>query len=591
MPTSRKAAAGLLIALPACIPTFNLGLWTGWQTVTEADLLVLIIVGILAWRMPLSRQDFLPTGLPRIAILALIAAIALATVIGLATSVGFAGPSDNAFLRRDNALRIAKGFVEALVLFPFLRQRQRRHGDATTVMAWGMSAGVIVVSLLVIAERLLFTGLFDFTADYRAIGPFASMRVGGGHVGAYFALALPFVMVLPWTPAGTVMALCAGLAGAYALIVTFARTGYAAAAVGVLIAGVCVALQALATGSPRRGLRTITLGLLVLASLAAASLDTGMRQRLTTAAGDLATREANWRIGWATRDQDALTALFGMGLGSYQRAQFARATSNQPSDIRVERDPLGPFVHIVTRSPFFLGQKIVPPHGDAHVSLRIRAAAADDVLGVLLCDKVLVYSDRCRGADTRPATPGAWETVTLTVPSDGLGSGILGGLIRRPIELSLFNTHQGGMLDIAAVTATDSEGRPLLANGDFEAGLFRWIFTDDSHVSWRILNQYLMLMYETGAVGSAAILFFFAIAALAAVRAVRRDDHTAAAILGALCALAVSGMFDNVFEAPRLTTLYTLIALLGLTLWDEPASSDRQTLVAGGREAHDEATR
>ena len=71
------------------------------------------------------------------------------------------------------------------------------------------------------------------------------------------------------------------------------------------------------------------------------------------------------------------------------------------------------------------------------------------------------------------------------------------GLLRRPVELSL-SGPQGHTIEVRDISLTDNHGNPLLANGDFADGLDRWIFTDDSHVSWRMLNQYLMLFFETG---------------------------------------------------------------------------------------------
>ena len=80
----------------------------------------------------------------------------------------------------------------ALALLPLLGARMRTHRDAMVWLGAGMTAGLALVAAAVVAERTVFTGLFDFTTDYRVVGSFSSMNVGGGHIGAYIAMALPF---------------------------------------------------------------------------------------------------------------------------------------------------------------------------------------------------------------------------------------------------------------------------------------------------------------------------------------------------------------------------------------------------------------
>jgi uncharacterized membrane protein len=82
-----------------------------------------------------------------------------------------------------------------LALLPFLGARMRTHRDTMVWLGAGMTAGLALVAAVVVAERSVFTGLFDFTTDYRVVGTFFSMNVGGGHISAYIAMALPFLLV------------------------------------------------------------------------------------------------------------------------------------------------------------------------------------------------------------------------------------------------------------------------------------------------------------------------------------------------------------------------------------------------------------
>ena len=61
--------------------------------------------------------------------------------------------------------------------------------------AWaarGMVAGLALVCLVVLWERAVYAGLFDFSLPYRTSAWFWEMHVGGGAIDAYLAMALPF---------------------------------------------------------------------------------------------------------------------------------------------------------------------------------------------------------------------------------------------------------------------------------------------------------------------------------------------------------------------------------------------------------------
>ena len=371
--------AAFLFVLPVVLPALDLGLWTGWMVVGESDLFVLATLSVLLVRLPPGRQDLLLTGVARWVILAVTAIWIIAAGIGLLSPLG-AEPSDNPYLRPDNALRLAKSLAEATALLPFLHHRQRSHGDAVARFGLGMAAGLAAVTLVVLAERMLFTGVLDFSGAYRVAGPFSSMRVGGGHIGAYAALALPFTLCLSllrprWLAAGLLG--LAGLAGGYTLAVTFARTAYAAGLVGMAVAGAAWLWA-------RRRRRAVAAWVvlapvaLMLAGLAAAAGLTGMRERFAETAPDYATRAGNWQAGLAARDTGLLGTLFGLGLGTYQRAMLTRSAVNRPTDLMLRHDEAGAYVVMRVTTPFFLGQKITPLAGSLHLTLRARCGATGD---------------------------------------------------------------------------------------------------------------------------------------------------------------------------------------------------------------------
>ena len=562
-----------LAVLPAVLPTLDLGLWTGWYMIDEADLFVLATIGILLVRDPLVTADLVPPGWPGIVLVFLVLTFAIGAAIGFGAPLGYTGLSDNPYLRPDNALRLGKSLAEALLLLPFIRRRQRTDADATTWLAAGVVSGLMAVTAIVLAERALFAGILDLGTDYRVAGPFSSMHVGGGHIGAYTALALPFAFALGlssmrWLP----LAGLGGVGGAYTLIVTFARTGYTAGLVGCGVMGLALSRAFWRRGGWARVAMVVPFVLLAAAVAGAASSGV-MRERLMAATGDMLTRESNWRAGWAVRDPGILTDVFGMGLGTYQRTMLSRGTVNRPSDFGLSEDGNGRFVWVRVESPFFLGQKIVlPATGSMHLKLRFRGAIQGAGLGWSVCDKVLLYSDNCQTGRAAAAVPGAWQEVSATIPVAGLGAGIADDLIRRPVELAFFGFPNGASIAMRDIGLTDDAGRPLLTNGDFRRGMDRWLFTDDSHVSWRILNEYLMLLFETGVAGLTAYLAVAGLAIMGGIRSALRGDPIGAAVAGSVTSFLLSGLFDNVLEAPRIATLFYLVCFAGMLLWDAPAA-------------------
>src|SRR5579885_3583804 len=279
-----------LVAVPAALPALDLGPWSGWTFVEEPDAVVLTSVAVLLLRAPPRRGDFRLAGLPGLAV-ALAAASCLAGVGMALARGGLGGASAIAELSPLDPLRV--GAVAAAAL----------------------------------AERVLFVQLFAFDTMYRIVGPFSSMHFGGGYIGAYVAMALPFLFV-PAPRGRRVMAVVSFLiaVGAlYTLVVTYSRAAYASA----LIAGVAAgAGQLFVALRGRVGVRALALPAVLLlavgAAVATAATDARfMEWRLGHFRPDLDRRVREWRAGLALGDPGAATGLFGMGLGSYARTVLA----------------------------------------------------------------------------------------------------------------------------------------------------------------------------------------------------------------------------------------------------------------------------
>ena len=109
---------------------------------------------------------------------------------------------------------------------------------------------------------------------------------------------------------------------------------------------------------------------------------------------------------------------------------------------------------------------------------------------------------------------------------------------------------------------------------DFHAGMARWYFTEEEHLVWRMKNQYLMTLFETGVLGVVALFALLGAALLAALRAMRAGEPMGAVLAGSISAFAVSSVFNYLLEAPRIATLVYLLCFLALSI--APASKPNQ---------------
>jgi hypothetical protein len=281
-----KRPAAWLIVLPAVLPVVGFAPWTGWLVVEEIDILALGVAagGYAAlWRRAQDESPRAPveraargrsgTWIALIALFALWNAVTVAR--GIAASGSSAGGWFDGYYDALNSVRVGKGFFVALLLLPLaldqLRQSARR---ATALLTAGMALGACAAAVAVVWERAAFTGLLDFSADYRATGLFWEMHVGGAALDGFLLLTIPFVVALLLSAAGRIQvgaAISALLLVSYACLATFSRGVYLAVPVSLAL------LLILLIAQSRQDLRAtalaqVTNGVLLTAVMAVVSV-------------------------------------------------------------------------------------------------------------------------------------------------------------------------------------------------------------------------------------------------------------------------------------------------------------------------------
>jgi hypothetical protein len=238
----------------AGLPLAGLASWTGWQVLDELDLLVLAAAAGGYARMASSAA---PSPSARRAAGVSLAAVVVIMLVLVADGWGlWRGLSAwdggrfgwfDGYTEPFNSLRLAKSLPLAVLVTPLLvRELRISQSRVVGLIGVGMVTGLTLASIAVGWERLAFTGLLDFSTDYRATGPFWEMHVGGAALDGYLALTAPFLIWALLRARGPlqwgVLAVSSILA-VYAALVTFSRGVYLGVPLGLLVAIVLLSRQ------------------------------------------------------------------------------------------------------------------------------------------------------------------------------------------------------------------------------------------------------------------------------------------------------------------------------------------------------------
>lgn len=226
----------------APLPLIGLAPWSGWISFEELDLLVTACGcgGYLAYALQLNGRDRAPawrhglvfSPLTLLLVLALAASTLWSVKRGFADAGGFQFGWFHGYHEAMNSVRNAKALFLALALLPLWTA-------AAAARPRGFSRGLLLGLVLALAggcaaalwERLAYTGLLDFSTDYRTTALFWEMHVGGAALDGFLVLTLPFALLAllrtrsPWR---FVAGLAVALLAIYAVLTTFSRGVYLA---------------------------------------------------------------------------------------------------------------------------------------------------------------------------------------------------------------------------------------------------------------------------------------------------------------------------------------------------------------------------
>lgn len=563
-----------LFLLPALLPIADLAPITGWFFLEEIDLLLLATVACCVGRV--SWPDTaLPAWSPLFYLGMMLMTIACLVGLwrGLQPWPGLAALDDpnafNNYLSPFNAVRVAKGWLWALLLLPLLRRTAgARLERVSSHFVPGMLAGLVLVAGAAVRERVLFPGLLNLSSDYRITAPFSAMHTGGAALDGYLALCAPLVALWlhqarRWWQALAALALL-GLV-LYAGLATFSRGLYAAYAIALLIV-VVGWWRAAPGGRSRRLMAALAIGL-VAAATSAFHDGYYVERRFATATADFEHRRQHWREVLAMTDDDGVTRALGMGLGTFPATYYWRNPGREtPPGYRYVDQQGNGFLRL-SAGHYTAGfgellriWQTVPliADRDYHLSVDVRTKSPMAFLHLRLCERQLLYPAHCIAVPLRRLSAGPdWQRVTLNFNAGKLGSRA------APVRLELAAEGQDAVIEVdSASLRLMPDDRELLRNGDFTEANDGWFFSSDRHhLPWHVKNLALNVYVEMGWFGvfAASVLVLGTGAQLLGRIVTAPRVLEAATWLAALAGFQVVGLFDSLVDVPRLTLLWLLV--------------------------------
>jgi hypothetical protein len=267
MGLSWRWPAAAFSGLLALLPVLGLAPWTGWLVVEEFDALLLAVAAgalmraaLAGGRGPATRWSL--TGAVLFALLGVMVGVGI--VRGVTDAGGWHFGWTQGLREPGNALRLGKVFFAALLggaLWSAVRRLQPGQvpsslrdshpvpapvSPASLALLRGMALGLVGTALATLWERAAYTGVLNFSSDYRTTALFWEMHVGGAALDGYLALAMPFALLLALVARQRRDGVLAGIAlvlGAYAALTTFSRIVYLAVPVALAVLAVLTVAQ------------------------------------------------------------------------------------------------------------------------------------------------------------------------------------------------------------------------------------------------------------------------------------------------------------------------------------------------------------
>lgn len=425
------------------------------------------------------------------------------------------------------------------------------------------AAAALLLALLVCAA----VAVFDKGA-YIAFAA-ATLCFGAGALLLWLGAAHRASGLLIATAAWPAMLLAAVLVGRHWGGFDAAVDGAAVAALAALALAASRLLPARPMVLGQRGLMAALVCAIGFATVIPITSSYYLGSRWATTSGDLDVRLRHWSEALGMMDGSLGTTLFGMGLGRFPAVYAWHNTHGElPSSLRYTRVDGRPVLELgAPRYAIGYGEVLrvlqhVPVEA-GHVyrfEADVRRHGDGGRLNVALCERWLIFPQNCVPVPAPLSAPAdSWQRLAVTVPAGRLGAR---GWLAAPVQLELSAEGAGSTVMLAGLQLRDlAGGADILRNGDFSAANAGWFFSSDrNHFPWHIKNVAVNSLFEQGWAGSAALLLFLVYLGGHLLGRSVNGEASAVIYLTALASFLSAGLFDSLFDVPRLTLIFFLVA-------------------------------
>ena len=435
-----------------------------------------------------------------------------------------------------------------------------------------LAAGGLALLLLLLVALLgmLGTGSASAKGAYLAYG-LALLCAGGG-------AAMLAVAPAPQRPWGVL--LLAGALPAQALAAALVARHYGGndalpgMALAVVLAGAMAACRLLPQPPWKLDRGTLTVSFfsaIVCAALIPISASYYTGSRFSTVGSDLDVRLTHWGEALHMMDDDAMTSLFGQGLGTFPRTYAWQNTHGEvPGTFNYADEPSNRYL-LLGAAQYARGygevlrmlQHVDVKAGQRYLlKLDIRRGVTDALPVAMVCQRWLIYPEDCTVAKfgKAEAPSSNWQTLQAQLPVRSTRNHW-----GAPLVLELYNNSRQAPLAIDNVSLVEVDsGRELIRNGSFTEANDYWFFSSDrNHMPWHVKNFAVNQLFELGWVGLLATAFLLLTVGGRMVARGLAGESYAVVSLAALTGCMMVGLFDSITDVPRLSILFLLIALAG----------------------------
>ena len=559
-----------LLATPIAFVAGDFYLDTGELLVQEREILIVAMIG---GRLLYRDCEYWAPSVSFVCWLPFLGLLIINGVRGFVVLPGaLTGDALSAYASHQNPLRITLAYTVGTLLFPLAFRAfsgdQESRSENWRALSRGMQIGAAWVCLTSIFDRAVSVGLLDFDVVLRVSGPFHRMHIGGQHIDAYWALAIPFVFQFQSKQSfETYLAWILQITSIYTVFVTMSRAIIAftfASVIALAVLRIFVFNKQSETATsigrvepkfPRIGIAMLIVFFGVLLWIAGSALP----GRFDRIGFDFETRTKHLQ---KIKELAYEKILFGYGLGTYP--SVFRASIDRPqTPIGLVESDQGIAVRLHSQEKTYLEQRL-----DASRPLpwTIEVHYLGDIEpSISICHKSLLQSYDCVSPE-KVGPKSSRKYVLQQLPNDVINSETSPEwrkYCRITIGISA-SSRKLRYLDIEEISIRDASGKPVLKNGDFSQGSKHWFFSSDDHLVYHAKNLWSHIAIEMGMLGVLALAIPIVLLSERLRRlAARQRCSFSLTIITSIIGFLAIGLFGTMLNTSWTIELFCLLIAVG----------------------------